>query len=391
MSADGPITLEVAEDADDGATRAPSNGMVIAMPPPLPLLVALLLMLSTPAPATAPVTSQGADDATAAWSPSGKTMQAVPLKGVRCLDGSTAVVYVNQSSTVGNWVIQIGSQSITTSFCISEKTCALFATPPTTPPPPPGPMPISNAGPQSDDCVSKLLPYFPSSIAPTEHRATRGLLAHPVLTALLTPRCIWPSQTINPTFCKFNQAQISDCTNDLLMGGGATASYASTLTNGSAVTMHFDGAALLKASLAKLAELGLGSAKRVLLNGVGWGGTSVILNADAVGAQLRALAPGMVDYRAVAADAIHPKTNHLFWSDKDGPGGNIGGKPYDALTGWLKAHYKLSNPSAALLPGCKAKNADQPWLCLYVNESLPFIKTPLYQLHVISITIRSLD
>eukprot|EP01047_Picozoa_sp_COSAG01_P079582 COSAG01_NODE_15153_length_1367_cov_129.842271_1_plen_49_part_10 len=49
MSADGPITLEVAEDADGGATRAPSNGMVIAMPPPLPLLVALLLMLSTPA------------------------------------------------------------------------------------------------------------------------------------------------------------------------------------------------------------------------------------------------------------------------------------------------------------------------------------------------------
>eukprot|EP01052_Picozoa_sp_SAG31_P045289 SAG31_NODE_8210_length_1496_cov_1.258411_2_plen_137_part_00 len=79
-------------------------------------------------------------------------------------------------------------------------------------------------------------------------------------------------QTINPTFCKFNQAQISDCTYDLLMGSGAASSAASTLTNGSAVTMHFDGAALLKASLAKLATLGLKSAKRVLLNGVGWGG-----------------------------------------------------------------------------------------------------------------------
>ena len=142
--------------------------------------------------------------------------------------------------------------------------------------------------------------------------------------------------------------------------------------------MHFDGAALLKASLAKLAELGLSSAKRVLLNGVGWGGTSVILNADTVGVQLKALAPNMADYRAVAADAIHPRTNHIFWSDKDGPGGNVGGKPYDALTGWLKNNYKLSNPSASLLPGCKAANVGQEWLCLYVNESLPFIKTPLY-------------
>eukprot|EP01052_Picozoa_sp_SAG31_P045288 SAG31_NODE_8210_length_1496_cov_1.258411_1_plen_226_part_10 len=107
-------------------------------------------------------------------------------------------------------------------------------------------------------------------------------------------------------------------------------------------------------------------------------GTSVILNADAIGAQLKVLAPDLTDYRAVAADGIHPKTDHIFWSDKDGPGGNVGGKPYDALTGWLEAHYKLSNPSASLLPGCKAKNADSPWLCLYVNETLPFIQTKIY-------------
>ena len=59
-------------------------------------------------------------------------------------------------------------------------------------------------------------------------------------------------------------------------------------------------------------------------------------------------------------------------------GGNIGGKPYDALTGWLEAHTKLSKPDAALEPGCKARNPQAPWLCLYVNETLPFVTTPIY-------------
>ena len=127
---------------------------------PLPLLLAALMSCSPPT--AAPLTSL-ADTAALSFSPSGKTMQAVPLTdaGVKCLDGSTPVVWFNQSSAIKDWVIQIGSQSITTSFCISEKTCALFAAPPTTPPPSPGPMPISNAGPQSDDCVSNQVARDP--------------------------------------------------------------------------------------------------------------------------------------------------------------------------------------------------------------------------------------
>jgi hypothetical protein len=105
------------------------------------------------------------DDASAAVR-TGKTMAAFPLAGVQCLNGLPPVVWVNASAQVTDWVIQIGGQSITTSFCISQKTCTLFATPPASPPPPPpGPMPVSNAGPQSDDC------------------------------------------TINPSFCGFNQAR----------------------------------------------------------------------------------------------------------------------------------------------------------------------------------------
>ena len=50
--------------------------------------------------------------------------------------------------------------------------------------------------------------------------------------------CTW-----NPTFCTFRQAQISDCTLDLLLGSG-------DVTDGG-VTMHMGGQALLKASLAR--------------------------------------------------------------------------------------------------------------------------------------------
>ena len=51
---------------------------------------------------------------------------------------------------------------------------------------------------------------------------------------------------------------------------------------------------------------------------------------------------------------------------------------FDALTGWLAGNYNLSRPSAALAPACLAKNKAAPWLCLYVNETLPFVATPLY-------------
>ena len=137
-------------------------------------------------------------------------MQAHPLPGLKCIDGSTPVVWANASSAgVTEWVIQIGSQSIGTSFCISPFHCKLFAAPPAKPTPPPPPMTVSNAGPQSSNC------------------------------------------TWNPTFCTFRQAQIFECTLDLLLGSG-------DVTDGG-VTMHMGGQALLKASLARPLTVPLGN------------------------------------------------------------------------------------------------------------------------------------
>ena len=75
-----------------------------------------------------------------------REMQAFPLPGLACIDGSTPVVWAGASSTVTEWVIQIGSQSITTSFCISPFHCKLFAAPQPKPAPTPPPMVVSNAG-----------------------------------------------------------------------------------------------------------------------------------------------------------------------------------------------------------------------------------------------------
>ena len=69
----------------------------------------LLALLMSPKPAAAaPVASPAVTAPPVAFSPSGKTMQAYPLTGAKCLDGTTPVVYVNQSVATRDWVIQIG-------------------------------------------------------------------------------------------------------------------------------------------------------------------------------------------------------------------------------------------------------------------------------------------
>ena len=55
--------------------------------------------------------------------------------------------------------------------------------------------------------------------------------------------------------------------------------------------MHFRGQSILKASIAKLVALGMAKATHVLLTGVVWSGTAVVLHADAIGVLLKAALP----------------------------------------------------------------------------------------------------
>ena len=73
------------------------------------------------------------------------------------------------------------------------------------------------------------------------------------------------------------------------------------------VRAQFNGRKILAASLRRLAPLGLSNATDIILCGVTFGGTALILNADYIGTRLKTLAPKLVRYKAVAVDANHPQ------------------------------------------------------------------------------------
>ena len=114
----------------------------------------------------------------------------------------------------------------------------------------------------------------------------------------------------NPVFCKASHAMISSCDLGMWLGDGTTTfngkpnttkgpdfgqpngngTYNGTskaFPNGQWIkghtTLNFRGQSILKESIAKLAALGMSKATRVLLTGVVWDGTGVVLNADAIG------------------------------------------------------------------------------------------------------------
>ena len=238
-----------------------------------------------------------------------------PLDSAVCLNGEPAGVFVWSGGSASDWVIQLGGGSVDIGFCIDEAHCAMPATPPASPPPPPPPQPLMSGGPQSDDC------------------------------------------TANPTFCGFCQAQIVICDFSLFLGDSVVTS--------NATTMHFSGPQILAAALKKLVDLGLSQSKRVLLTGVGHGGTALILNADSITTQLQALVPG-VEVRALPADGFHPKHQHVFFQGVDF---------YSSL---LQGMLNASGAHKHLNPSCLTKYPDTPWLCLYANESLPILKTPIF-------------
>ena len=135
------------------------------------------------------------------------------LTNATCLNGAPATVaaWLHPTPTT-DWVIQIGSASPSLTWCISEEACRQFATPPGQPPAPPAPVALADGGPQSQNC------------------------------------------TINPTWCGSNQAVLTQCSMDMLLGDRTLDSNGTTL--------HFDGRRILAASLQKLATLGLRDATR---------------------------------------------------------------------------------------------------------------------------------
>lgn len=90
--------------------------------------------------------------------------------------------------------------------------------------------------------------------------------------------------------------------------GGAT--YGNDWIPGS-TKLHFRGQSILRESIKTLAALGMDKATHVLLTGVVWSGTAVVLHADTIGALLRVAVPGLQVYKALPVEAVHPKYDSM--------------------------------------------------------------------------------
>jgi hypothetical protein len=136
--------------------------------------------------------------------------------------------------------VRAGSVSPTLSICVTAGNCAFFAQPPSNGSAAPPPSPISLAqGPQSTNC------------------------------------------SINPTWCRANQASIEMCSFDLGIGDATTVFSGTAQPTGqnlSGTALTFAGRKNIAAAITKLGALGLKSATSVLLNGIAFGGTAVILS-----------------------------------------------------------------------------------------------------------------
>lgn len=141
------------------------------------------------------------------------------------------------------------------------------------------------------------------------------------------------------------------------------------------MTLHFDGLKVLESSIRKLGELGLSKAKQVLLTGVSFGGTMVFLHADRVHNQIKAMNPGLQKFKALPVDGLHPKIGTLIYAGND----LTGPRPDTWLTAAFQAMGAMANVDVAVLDGCKKANLpNESFMCLYVNETLPYIQSSLF-------------
>ena len=265
-----------------------------------------------------------------------------PLDAGVCLNGERASVYAfNDPYTTGSsadWVIEVGGAP-GLDWCIDEAHCKTFGTP-------------SKPG-TTCDTNQTLCP----------HNTTFLGFGGPFST-----NC-----TDNPDFCGFNLARLApSCTFDMFLGNSLYRN-ASTFN----YSLHFDGMSVLENSIKKLGALGLSKAKQVLFTGVAWGGTAVFLNADRVEGLIRQLNPGLQKFKALPVDGLHPKQTSVIYAGND----LTGPTPDTWLTGALAemaTMAKIDGSSVAVSAGCKKANPGAAWRCLYVNESLPYIKASLF-------------
>ena len=268
-----------------------------------------------------------------------------------CIDGTAASVAVYKNPTPSNdWLVTLGPGSGGTfDICIGTNYCSKFGSVTIPGMPPPPIKPPANVS---------LQPVGPQSLDPTE----------------------------NPTFHGFNHAIVELCDFSLLLGSGnlSTEGTGRCPLPGTCCAQpmaFFRGRKILAAALKKLASLGMSSATSVLVTGVTWGGTAVILNIDYIAEQLKTLAPNAGKVRGLPVDAIQPRITKAC---------QVPGAPTCSPAPWLDDALfnldQLAKLTEHASPACLARNRANASRCLYASEALPEVNTPLFLLQQLTAT-----
>jgi hypothetical protein len=255
-----------------------------------------------------------------------------------CLDGRPAFVYVSLAPSPSSvWVFSFGA-SPELAFCVDLASCLAVNASMAAQGAPPASFLLPGWGVQSRDCVD------------------------------------------NPDFCNANHilfpmgAFTPGC--DL----GLMVAQEDVVVNASQA-LRFRGPQIIAAAVAALAGGGAGplaGARSVLLTGVTFGGMAAVLAADIVQAALARTLPEPPAFKVLPVDALHPRYYSMVWM----AWGNFFADSW--LTPALQFLANVTGgqagqPASAALRACAAGGL-QPWECLYLNASLPYVAAPLFLL-----------
>jgi hypothetical protein len=167
----------------------------------------------------------------------------------------------------------------------------------------------------------------------------------------------------NPDLAHFNVVFFNYCDGFCFSGNNETA----MVHNGSK-PVFFRGRRIVDRLLDELLQKhGLHQAKTVLLSGSSAGGLAVYMHADHVGSILRAAAPELTDYRAVADAGWFPDL-----IDVDGTPG------LRPVVQWASKLANSSGNEACLVTMRAVHPRTWPSSCFMANELYPFVRTPLF-------------
>ena len=148
----------------------------------------------------------------------------------------------------------------------------------------------------ANDCLGRATTQLGGKYGSSVSWAQQGLKGYPT-DGLMSRDCV-----VNPSFCGFNRVVMRYC--DGFSFSGMREAPVRVAGNAS-LPLYLRGRRILDATLDALAShFGLGDAARVLLTGCSAGGLAVYLHADTVEQRLRALAPGLVAFKAASASGF---------------------------------------------------------------------------------------